>query len=72
MFNEVGNFKIGGKVINKARLLDNGAITDQTKEELQNTINSLVGTGRKYGNGNQYRQMKCNEYSGESNHCAIK
>ena len=43
---EVGDFKIGGRIINKVRFADD--IT-KTQEGLQNMVNSLVDTGKKYG-----------------------
>ena len=42
---EVGDFKIGGRIINKVRFADNTAII----YELQDMVNRLVDTGRKYG-----------------------
>ena len=45
---EVGHFKIGGRVI-KVRFEDDTAIIAQTQEELQDMVNRLVATGRKYG-----------------------
>jgi len=44
---EVGDLKIGGKIINKVRFGDDRAITATTQEELQDTVNRLVDTGRK-------------------------
>ena len=46
---EVGDFKIGGKIINKVRFTDDMAIIAKTQEELQDMVNRLVDTGRKYG-----------------------
>jgi Reverse transcriptase (RNA-dependent DNA polymerase). len=46
---EVGDFKIGGRIINKIRFVDDTAIIDKTPEELQDMVNRLVDTGRKYG-----------------------
>ena len=46
---EVGDFKIGGKIINKVRFVDDTAIKAKTQEELQDMVNRLVNTGRKYG-----------------------
>ena len=48
---EFGDFKIGGRIINKFRLVDDMAIIDKTQEELQDMMNILVYTGRKYGMG---------------------
>ena len=42
---EVGDFKI----INKVRFVDDMAIIGKTQEELQDTVNRLVDTGRKNG-----------------------
>ena len=36
-------------IINKVRFSDDTAITVKTREELQNMVNRLVDTGRKYG-----------------------
>jgi Reverse transcriptase (RNA-dependent DNA polymerase). len=44
---EVGNFKIGGGIINKVRFVDDTAIIAKTQEE--GMANTLVDTGRKYG-----------------------
>ena len=38
-----------GQVINKARFADDSAIIAKTQEELQDMVNKLVDTGRKYG-----------------------
>ena len=46
---EVGNFKIGGRVTNKVRFADDTAIIAKTQEELQDMVNKLVDTGKKYG-----------------------
>ena len=46
---EVGDFKNGGRIINKVRFADDTAIIAKTQEELQDMVNSLVDTGRKYG-----------------------
>ena len=46
---EVGDFKIGGRIINKVRFADDTAITAKTQEELQDMVNRLVDTGRKHG-----------------------
>ena len=46
---EVANFKIGGRIINKVRFADDTAIIAKTQEELQDIVNILVDTGRKYG-----------------------
>ena len=46
---EVGDFKIGGRIISKVRFADDTAIIDKTQEELQGMVNRLVDTGRKYG-----------------------
>ena len=36
---EVGDFKIGGRIINKARFADDTAIIAKTQEELQDMVN---------------------------------
>ena len=46
---QVGDFKIGGMIINKVRYADDTAIIAKTQEELQCTVNRLVDAGRKYG-----------------------
>ena len=45
---EVGDFKIGRRVIN-FRFANDTAIVANTQEELQDMVNRLVDTGRKYG-----------------------
>ena len=39
---EVGDFKIGGRIINKVRFADNTAIIAKTQEELQDMVNRLI------------------------------
>ena len=46
---EAGDFNIRGRIINKVRFADDTAIIAKTQEELLDTINRLVDTGRKYG-----------------------
>ena len=46
---EVGFFKIGGKIINQVRFADETVIITKTQEQLQDMLNRLVDTGRKYG-----------------------
>ena len=46
---EVGDFKIGERIINKVRFADDTAIITEIQEELQDMVNRLVDTGRKYG-----------------------
>ena len=46
---EVEDFKIGGRIIIKVRLADDTVIIAKTQEELQDMVNRLVDTGRKYG-----------------------
>jgi Reverse transcriptase (RNA-dependent DNA polymerase). len=41
--------KIGGRIINKVRFADDTGIIAKTQEELQDMVNILVDTGRKYG-----------------------
>ena len=48
-FAEVGDSKIGGRVINKVRFEDDRVIIVKTQEELQDMLNRLVDTGRKNG-----------------------
>ena len=45
----IGDFKIGGKIVNKIRFADDTAIIAKTQEELQDVVNTLVDNGRKYG-----------------------
>ena len=40
---EVGDFKIGGRIINKIRFADDTAIIAKTQEELQDMVNRLYG-----------------------------
>ena len=44
---EVGDFKIGGRIIN-VRVADDTAIIAKTREELQDMVNRLVESGGKY------------------------
>ena len=44
---EFGHFKIGGMIIDKVRFADDPAIIAKT-QELQDMVNRLVDTGRKY------------------------
>ena len=44
---EVGDFKIGGRIINKVTIAGDTAIIAKTQEELQDMVNRLVDTGRK-------------------------
>ena len=46
---EVGYFKSGGRLINKVGFGHDTAIIAKTLEELQDMVNRLVNTGRKYG-----------------------
>ena len=46
---EVGDFKIGERIINKVRFADDTYIIAKTQEEPQHMINVLADTGRKYG-----------------------
>ena len=46
---EVGDFKIGGGIINKVRFADYTTIIAKTQEELQDMVNRLVDTAKKYG-----------------------
>ena len=44
---EVGDFRIGGRIIYKVRFADDTAIIAKTQEELQGRVNRLVDTGRR-------------------------
>ena len=46
---EVGDFEIGGSIINKVRFVDDTAIIATNQVELQDMVNRLVETGRNYG-----------------------
>ena len=46
---KVGDFKIGGRIINKVRFAVDMAIIAKTQEELQDMVNGLVDTGRTSG-----------------------
>ena len=46
---ELGDFKIGGTIINKVRFVDDTAFITKTQEELEVMVSRLVNTGRKYG-----------------------
>ena len=46
---EVGDFKIGGRIINKVRLADDMVIIAKIQEEPQDMMNRLVDTGMKCG-----------------------
>ena len=45
---EVWDFKIGGRFINNVIFAGDTAIIAKTQEELQDMVNRLVDTGRKY------------------------
>ena len=45
--NEIGDFKIGGRIIN-VRFADDTAIIAKTQEDVQVMVDRLVVTGRKY------------------------
>ena len=47
---EVGDFKIGRRIINKLRFAHDMAIIAKIPEEQQDMVNRLVITRRKYGN----------------------
>jgi Reverse transcriptase (RNA-dependent DNA polymerase). len=40
--------KDGGRIINKVRFVDDIAITAKTQEELEDMVNRLIDTGKKY------------------------
>ena len=44
-----GDFKIEGRIINKARFADDMAIIAKTQKELQDMVKRLIETGRKCG-----------------------
>ena len=46
---EVGDFKNGGRIITNIRFAVDMTIIAKTQEELQDMMNRLVDTGRKYG-----------------------
>ena len=46
---EVGNFKVGGRIINKVRFVDDTAIIAKTQEELHDMANRLVDTAKTHG-----------------------
>jgi Reverse transcriptase (RNA-dependent DNA polymerase). len=46
---EVGYFKIEGRIINKARFVDDMAFIVKTQEELQDMVNRMVDSVRKFG-----------------------
>ena len=39
---EIGDFKIGGRIINKVRFADDTAIIAKAQEELQEMVNKLI------------------------------
>ena len=43
---EIGDYKIGGRIINKFRFADDTAIIAKTQEELQDMVNRLVDNGK--------------------------
>ena len=45
---KVGYFKIAGRIINKARVADDTTIIPKPQEELQDIVNRLVDTVRKF------------------------
>jgi hypothetical protein len=45
---KVGVFRIGRRIINKARFADNTATIAKTQEELQDMVNRLVDTGNQH------------------------
>ena len=66
---EFGDFKIGGRIINKVRFTDDMGIISKTQEELQDIMNRLVDTGRKYVmeiNIDKFQVMRI------MNHCRLK
>ena len=46
---EVSDFKIGRRIINKVRFTDDTTLIAKTQEELQDIVNTLVDTRKKYG-----------------------
>ena len=69
---EIGDFKIGERIINKVRLADDSAIIAKTQEELQDTVNRLVDTGRKYVMEINIDRSQVMRISGVINHCRLK
>ena len=50
---EVGDFKFGGRIINKVRFADDTAIVAKTQEELQDMMARLVDKSKFYSGGNK-------------------
>ena len=57
---EVGDFKIGGSIINKVRFLNLIAIITKTEEGLQGMFNRLL-ICKEICHGNQHRQITSSE-----------
>ena len=62
---EFEDLKIGGRIINKVRFVDDKAIIAKTQEELQDMVNRLVDTERKCG-----MEININK-SQVMNHCRL-
>ena len=67
---QVGDFKIGGRIIIKVRFADDMSIIAKIQEDLQDMVNRLVDTGSKYGieiNIDKSKVMRVFR-----NHCRLK
>ena len=69
---EVGDFKIGGRIINEVRFTYDTAIIAKTQEELQDMVNRLVNTGRKYGMEINIDKSQVMRVSRSNDHCRLK
>jgi Reverse transcriptase (RNA-dependent DNA polymerase). len=65
---------LGGRIINKVTFADDKAIIAKTQEELQDMVNRLVDTRRKYGMEINIQKSEIMRiYStGVMNHCKLK
>ena len=69
---EVGDFKIGGRIINKVRFADVTAIIAKTQEELQDVVNRLFDTRRKYGMEINIDKSQVTRLPRVMDHCRLK
>ena len=69
---KVGDFKIGERIIIKLRFVDDMSIIAKTQEELQDVVNRLVDTGRKYGMEINIDKSQVMRVSGVMSHCRLK
>ena len=67
---EVGDSKIGGRIINKVRFPDYMAIIAKTQEKLHDMVNRLVDTGSKYGTEINIDKLQVMRVS--RNHCRLR